>query len=204
MQFAISGRKLPSKSFSPHLSELALFAGRGAWQQGARSRRYAVGFLTAACVIMFASSAIAAPAYADLPAQLTACRAIAGNEQRLACFDELAAQPSAATAAPPVVGSAPPLILPPPPRNFGSESLPPPPVVDQPKNLKANVVGSIHGISKGLRIVLDNGQQWRSVDDHDYDCEADRPQVMIDRNFAGNYWMAVRECGYRFRVRRVK
>ena len=75
---------------------------------------------------------------------------------------------------------------------------------EEPKSLKAKVLGSFDGVSKGLQITLDNGQVWLCVDDRSYDYTATNPGASIERNFAGNYWMKLTDSSFRFRVRRIK
>jgi len=173
--------------------------------QSTQPRLAVVAFVIAAGLMGTAS--------ADLPADVAACKGIADKNARLSCFDELLPNPAPATPAnnvderavaiqpkTPAAIIQQPLVGAP---AFGAESVPKE-IVDQPKSLKAKVLGSIRGIRKGLLIQLDNGQQWRSVDDRDYDYEADSPGVTIDRNLIGTYWMAFPNSGIRIRARRIK
>ncbi|WP_156891820.1 hypothetical protein [Nevskia ramosa] len=162
-----------------------------------------------------AATGMMATVHADLPDEFAVCKGIVDNGTRLSCFDALtlpsdhapvaptsaideraaSVQPKASTTVrqQPLSGAT----------AFGAESVPKA-IVDQPKSLKAKVLGNIRGIRKGLLIQLDNGQQWRSVDDRDYDYEADSPEVTIDRNVIGTYWMAFPNSGIRIRARRIK
>ena len=88
-------------------------------------------------------------------------------------------------------------------QNFGADVLPPADV-PQPKSITAVVVGSIRGIRRGMVLTLDNGQQWRVVDDREYDVDGDAVKVRLDRNSIGTYWLELLDAGFRFKVRRVK
>lgn len=139
---------------------------------------------------------------------LMQCRQIVDPTARLACFDRLADLPVAdavppagpapkSASAPAAAASAAPV------QNFGSDVLPPADV-PQPKSISATVVGSIRGIRRGMILTLDNGQQWRVVDDREYDVDGDAVKVRLDRNAIGTYWLELLDAGYRFKVRRIK
>lgn len=148
---------------------------------------------------------------------LQACRAISDAAARLRCYDDVADFPRGEPSAPPSNGSAsqtaservaPPAVTSsavPEAVNgsFGAESLPPPRPAE-PKALVAHVAGKIDGVRRGMTVQLDNGQTWRVVDDREYDYIGDAPEVRLDRNFVGTYWMEIAGEGLRFKVRRVK
>ncbi len=175
--------------------------------------------LAALCLV---TSIWISPAQAALPDGLAACRAIAADSQRLACYDALsqaatassvpskAAQPlpAAAPAAPaivaPAVASAA-AIAPAAPveRTFGAETVTKS-LDSGPQSLTAKIVGDLDGIPRHTLFHLDNGQVWQSIDDNEYLYEADNPKLTIDRNFAGNYWMHLENAHFNVRVNRVQ
>lgn len=140
------------------------------------------------------------------------CRSIADDAARLRCFDA-AASPSpvaapAATAEPPVVPpavvSAPAAAAAPtaPEADFGSRALPKP-VPKEPERLQARLLGKLDGVFRGLTLPLDNGQAWLVIDDREFEFVGSNPQVELDRNLIGTYWMKIVN-GPRFKVRRVQ
>lgn len=160
-------------------------------------------FLLSMLALLLSPSLEARAATPDRDALLQ-CRQIADPTARLACFDRLVALPAADGAQPvvPPVATASSLAAAP-VQNFGADVLPPADV-PQPKSISATVVGSIRGIRRGMILTLDNGQQWRVVDDREYDVEGDAVKVRLDRNAIGTYWLELLDAGYRFKVRRIK
>lgn len=169
---------------------------------------------------LLASSPLARAAAPAGHEPLAQCRAIADAAERLACFDRLASSAATSENAPAGPGAAVPVTVPAPlpapaaavpaqlpaaapVQNFGADVLPPAEVA-QPKAILATVVGSIRGVRRGMVLTLDNGQQWRVVDDHEYDVELDAAKVRLDRNLIGTYWLELLDAGYRFKVRRIK
>jgi hypothetical protein len=170
---------------------------------------------------------LAAPlqaAQAALGDQLVHCRAIGAAAERLACYDALvpssaaaaapalagptdrpvpatpptavpaAVQPAAANAAPVATSAA---------QNFGAETVVKK-VEEGPADLKARLLDRIDGLPRGAVFNLDNGQVWQSIDDREYEFEADRPAVTITRNFMGNYWLRLEKAGFNVRVSRIR
>jgi len=142
-------------------------------------------------------------AHADIVGEVLRCKGISEDSGRLACYDAISAealnktvrggQEIAGTAGKLGDGT----------QTFGQESVVHE-VKTQPQTLTAKIDGSIRGIRKGMLIHLNNGQAWRCVDDREVDFDAESPEVTIDRNFIGSYWMTLADSGYRVRVRRVK
>jgi hypothetical protein len=174
--------------------------------------------LVAACAAL--SPHGVAHAASGLDSQVAACRAIADDARRLACYDRMqqggaapqtgeaaatlampaaAASAAAAPAAPAVTAATPAA-----PQGFGAETVTRPIAVEAQKDLQAKVRGSITALRRGMVLELDNGQSWRSIDDREYDCEGDNPAVTISRNFAGSYWLQMEHCPYHLRVTRVQ
>ena len=167
----------------------------------------------------------ACPAWAALPEDLAACRALADNARRLACYDALspavtgsfglpkpAAAPSAVAAAPAAEAAADGVTVRSPApsapaagyeKSFGAETVR---SADDRANLSlsAHVVGDIDGLRRGAVLHLDNGQIWRSVDDREYPYEGTNPAVTIQRNMVGSYWMHIENSAFNLRVSRVE
>ncbi|MDB5978040.1 MAG: hypothetical protein JWR07_4800 [Nevskia sp.] len=163
------------------------------------------------------------PARAALPDELSACRTIAEDSRRLACYDSLSHQAAAvpATVAPAAAAIAAPSAVVPSTtapaaaapaaaasaatveQGFGSE-LVNRRINEGPQSLKGEVVGEIDGIKRHARFRLNNGQIWESVDDNEYEYEGENPRVSIDRNFAGSYWMHLDKAHFNLRVNRVE
>ena len=180
--------------------------------------------LAALCLL---TSIWISPAQAALPDGLAACRAIAGDSQRLACYDALSqaatassapsgvAPPPAATSTATPAPAAPALVAPAVAsaaatapaatveRNFGVETVTKS-FEGEPQRLTAKVVGDLDGIPRRTVFHLDNGQVWQSIDDNEYVYEADNPKLTIDRNFAGSYWMHLENAHFNVRVSRVQ
>lgn len=169
-----------------------------------------------------------APARAALPDGLAACRAIADDARRLACYDALpqattasslpskAAPPSPIPTATAIPAPAAPAVVAPAvasaaaiapaaavERTFGAETVTKS-LDSGPQRLTAKVVGDLDGIPRHAVFHLDNGQVWQSIDDNEYVYEADNPKLTIDRNFAGNYWMHLENAHFNVRVSRVQ
>lgn len=161
------------------------------------------------------------PAQAALPDELAACRAIGSDAQRLACYDALSRRATAA-AAPSALAPAAPVAAPAPAaitaaasatavapveatveHSFGAETVTKN-LDSGPQSLKAELVGDVDGIRRHAVFHLDNGQVWQSIDDNEYEYEADHPKLTIDRNFAGSYWMHLENAHFNVRVSRVQ
>jgi hypothetical protein len=90
------------------------------------------------------------------------------------------------------------------PTGFGAETVVRPVDPNAGQSIVAHVVGSIDGIKRQTIFVLDNGQTWQSVDDHEYDFEGRNPAVTVTRNFAGSYWLRLAGGYFNLRVTRIK
>lgn len=164
----------------------------------------------------------AASAQDGLSGGLTACKRIADNAARLACYDGLqaggtpsvssAAVPSAPTApaaAPQTAAATAPaaslaVAAPAPvngPTGFGAETMQKRPD-EAVQSVTAHLVGDIDGVRRNAVFRLDNGQMWKNADDHEYDFEADHPTVTIRRNAVGSYWLRFEGASFNLRVNR--
>jgi hypothetical protein len=130
---------------------------------------------------------------------LQRCAAIAEPAARLACFDALVARPAGVPAGTPaVMPAATPAA---PDADFGK-----PHVDDSKSRIEAHVVGTLKGWKKGTVFVLDNGQEWQSVDEDDsiYSNIPDNPAVTLGRNFFGGYWLRIEAVQRKLSVKRIK
>jgi hypothetical protein len=136
-------------------------------------------------------------------AALAQCAATADPAARLACYDALAGRPAAPAttpapaAAPPAASAA--------PADFGL----PPPKPEKGKDVRpaihARVVGELKSWRRGTVFRLDNGQVWKAVGDEDefYPGIPDNPEVTIQQNWFGAYWMDIKAIGRSVKVKRV-
>lgn len=69
--------------------------------------------------------------------------------------------------------------------------------------MQARLLGTLDGVFRGLTLPLDNGQAWLVIDDREFEFSGSNPQVELDRNLIGTYWMKIVD-GPRFKVRRVQ
>jgi len=132
---------------------------------------------------------------------LISCRAISEDAARLSCYDKIIAPKAQEARA--LDGASAGAAKAPSAANFGSDVLPPP-ALPQPQSLTAKINGHINGFVKGQVLFLDNGQQWRVVDDRAIDFVGDSPSVRLDRSFSGTYWLELIGEGQRFKVRRIR
>lgn len=166
---------------------------------------------------LLAALLIALPATAaDAQQGLLACRGIAEEGPRLACYDALAAPTVAAPAptapaapAPPASPAVPaPLAaaVKAPEQSFGAETVKKAPTQGEPEveRIQSRLMGSYDTWSKGARYKLENGQVWLNIDDRERYLSVENPTVTIERNFIGSYWMRVGNSNAPIRVRRVQ
>ncbi|MCI5046572.1 MAG: hypothetical protein MRY59_03645 [Aquisalinus sp.] len=162
---------------------------------------------------------------AEAPITMSDCVQIADDDERLACFDELAKEPA------PVVATTPPQIketpvqkerrlfglrMPQRPQteeNYGLRQ-PPEPVVREVTEISAGVTRITFSKTNptqdkiASRIVLDNGQVWRQLDS---DTRHLRPlqdniqyTALIERGALGSFRMKIEPMGRTIKVRRLK
>lgn len=128
-----------------------------------------------AVLLLMGAGATAAMAQDSLPGQLTACVAITGVLQRLACYDRVAHSISPAIAprsvpapkpmartAPPAAYAAAPLAMAP-PAGLGSERLPQTVAAQRNQELIAAVTSVSYDPRGRFTVTLDNGQVWRQL-----------------------------------------
>lgn len=147
-----------------------------------------------------------AAADATPTAGLSACRAIADDAERLACYDRLSELVSPLpTASTPIPAAAAVAATPTIRRDeaFGAEAVRKPKSEEQ-TILSASVVGRVDGVRRDQVFRLDNGQRWRVLDDREFDYVAEQPSARIERNVIGTYWMKLGDQGPRFKVRRLQ
>lgn len=169
----------------------------------AKSARFTARKQCVIGVLLIGVQMVPFAAYADIAGEVLRCKGISEDSGRLACYDAISAEAQKKTTQgvqeiPGTAGKFGDGT-----QVFGQESV----VHDvktQPQTLTAKIDGSVRGIRKGMLIHLNNGQAWRCVDDREVDFDAESPEVTIDRNLIGSYWMTLADSGYRVRVRRVK
>lgn len=163
----------------------------------------------------------AGPAQADMSGGLAACRALADDAKRLACYDALSPPASGlpGAASTPAVSPSPAAVAPAVPAgggvlvqgvapaapvaSFGAETVTR--VEDAAhSHMTAHVVGDIDGLKRGAVLHLDNGQVWQSVDDREYSYEGTNPEVTIQHNALGSYWMRLKDGSFNLRVSRIE
>ncbi len=135
-----------------------------------------------------------------------ACRTLSDASARLACFDDLMPTPEVA---PQGTAAAQVQVTPPPAPataagSFGSEAIRKEQKDEGPTSMQARLVGTIETLSKGQRYSLDNGQVWLNINDRDVYANVQNPEVTIEKNFVGSYWMLLDKPSARIRVRRIK
>ncbi|MGH8442646.1 MAG: hypothetical protein ACRETF_07060 [Nevskiaceae bacterium] len=112
------------------------------------------------------------------------CVAIESDAERLTCYDRVAgrAEPGPATA------------------DFGLPRKP----LEEPKLIKARLVGPFKGWETGTQFTLDNGQVWRAQSDRAYyPGVPDNPDVTIEKSWTGAYWMRVAGVARNIKVKRI-
>ncbi len=121
---------------------------------------------------------------------LTDCVALADDAARLTCYDRVAGR----SVAPGTIE-----------QHFGAESLPAPATPpDEPREIRARLVGTVEGWKRGTRFTLDNGQIWLCIDEREQYTRLDGVAVTIRRNFLGSYFLQVDGMNASARVRRVQ
>lgn len=156
----------------------------------------------------------------DLPAQLTACLAIPGVLQRLACYDRVAhgisprnvpAQRPAASApmayVPPVASAAAPIPATAPAPGLGSERLPRQASAPsrRPQELLAGVASLRYDARGRFTITLDNGQVWRQLEGDTAVLTGARiSEVRISHGALGSYDLNVVGRNATYRVTRLQ
>lgn len=160
-----------------------------------------------ACLLALAASPAAA-------ADLASCAAIAGDAERLACYDTLAGRPPGA---PPPAGLYRPVapVTPPPPAavphatppaaSFGAENIPTP-KGQEPESMTARLAGHLVEWKRGTQIALDNGQVWKVIGHGTgyYPAIAPRAAVTVSQALTGGYLMKIDGAGHAIRVSRVQ
>jgi hypothetical protein len=168
-------------------------------------------------------SATAAAAQDSLPAQLTACLAISGMLQRLACYDRVAHSlgplprsalvqrpappPPAAYVVPPAAVAAPPVIASAPPIGLGSERLPrtASAAPRRAQELIAHVASVAYDPHNRFTVTLDNGQVWRQLEGDTAILRGARnATVRISRGALGSYDLNIVGRNAIYRVLRLQ
>ena len=154
-----------------------------------------------AYLLACAATGYAVLAGADTVADLQQCRGIVDTAARLGCYDAIAAPPVTVIAPPPPAAAAPA----PQAAEFGAEAIRKKSSPAAPEqSLQARLPGHYEILKKGDRYKLDNGQVWLNVNDREVLVFADDPDVRIERNFIGSYWMSLGSRGTQIRVRRIQ
>ncbi len=172
-----------------------------------------------AVLLLMCAGTSAAMAQDSLPGQLTACVAIPGVLQRLACYDRVAhsispaiaaaprsipAQKPIANAAPSAAYVAPPLAMAAPP-GLGSERLPQAAASQRKQELIAGVTAVSYDPRGRFTITLDNGQVWRQLEGDTAVLQSTRiATVRISRGSLGSYDLNVIGRNASYRVLRLQ
>ena len=170
-----------------------------------------------ALLLLIGAGATAAMAQDSLPGQLTACVAIPGVMQRLACYDRVAhsvspaiaprsapAQKPIARAAPSAVYVAPPLAAAA-PAGLGSERLPQTAAAQRNQELIAAVTSVSYDPRGRFTVTLDNGQVWRQLEGDTAVLQSTRiSTVRISRGSLGSYDLNVIGRNASYRVLRLQ
>jgi hypothetical protein len=150
----------------------------------------------------------AAPA--ALEQAVFACRTLADEARRLACYDAMpvlsvpmgAITPSAPTNPKPQGALPTATTAAAPAQSFG---LPAATAPAQPANrVSARLQGSFGEWSAGTRFVLDNGQVWQVVDGQGAGYALDRPRITIERGLLGSFFATVDGVSAAIKVRRLQ
>ncbi|TQV88971.1 hypothetical protein [Aliikangiella coralliicola] len=172
-------------------------------------------------VILVSALISSLPAYADISADINRCTKIQDNNDRLTCFDTVAAYYKTFPAAEPkankepvrpAVGNTPsqeinaPVSIPKPTKEivtsedaFGRSSA----ELVQIESLKSNIVGEFRGWKKGSTLTLKNGQKWKVVSRTTGYVKLQNPAVEITRGVFGSFNMKVNGLNAVAKVRRV-
>lgn len=136
---------------------------------------------------------LAAASVAAEPSPLAACRDIAADTARLACYDQLAGRPSPVGARPAtdVHGAT----------GFGFEQRRAPRVPDE---LRSRIVGLFDGWEPRTRFRLENGQVWQVTDGTRGAYQLQSPGVRITRGVLGNHYLQVDGAAQTIGVKRIE
>jgi len=126
------------------------------------------------------------------------CADITGRDERLACFDALAAKARTAKTA-----GATPLAQ---AENFGHETVAPKPgkppeVVDA---VQSHIDGIVEGWSSGTVFTLANGQRWQIADGSAATIYLKSPKITIKRAVLGGYVIELEGTNRTARVKRLE
>ncbi len=126
------------------------------------------------------------------------CADIAGRDERLACFDALAAKARAAKTA-----GATPLAQ---AEKFGHETMPPKPgkPPEVPDAVQSHLDGIVEGWSSGTVFTLANGQRWQIADGSAATIYLKSPKVTIKRALLGGYVIELEGTNRTAKVKRVE
>jgi hypothetical protein len=150
----------------------------------------------------------AAPA--ALEQAVFACRTLADEARRLACYDAMPVLSAPMGAITPSVASKPKAQGAPPTATTAtapsqSFGLPAAIAPAQPANrVSARLQGSFGEWSAGTRFVLDNGQVWQVVDGQGAGYALNQPRITIERGLLGSFFATVDGVSASIKVRRLQ
>jgi hypothetical protein len=172
-----------------------------------------------AALLLMCAGAPAAMAQDSLSGQLTACVAIPGVLQRLACYDRVAhsvspaiaprsvpavAQKPVARAVPPAAYAPPPVAMAA-PTGLGSERLPQTAAAQRNQELTATVTSVSYNPRGRFTVTLDNGEVWRQLEGDTSMLQGVRnATVRISRGSLGSYDLNVIGRNASYRVLRLQ
>ncbi|RVU39929.1 hypothetical protein EOE67_08440 [Rheinheimera riviphila] len=170
------------------------------------------------CAVLILMMPAAFASSVDLKTQLQSCQQISDEEQRLSCFDQIVSQLDnpvqqqavATTTVNPVVtttATKTPVIQPPqatPKQEIAAEFGLKKPRPDAEIEEISSVVKTVaQDLRKKLLITLENGQQWRQLDQEYLNIQAG-DRCVVKRGAIGSFLLGIEGTKKKIRVRRVE
>lgn len=89
---------------------------------------------------------------------------------------------------------------------FGEETLPPPSRDKEgvPTEIQSRILGTFTGWQSDTVFELENGQVWKCQSCRSVYIKRQDPQITIERNFMGTYWLGLEGLNSKARVKRLR